>query len=575
MRHLTMTRLKFAIFALVALGLWAYQLVVTSPLIAAGAFDRASSALAAVPTSLALHVEAQRSALHAAALRAAESPAALVPGTKALKPEAPTADRLGAIRAVAIEALPPELRDQLQVALATEGGLLWQGATGEPSAAAPAGVDLAAVMAAGAQGALLTIAEAPHFALSISLMGLDRGEVKPVGTAVFALPLLSAPQAVVDVAAKDLDAVGIVVDGKLLASAGAAKGTLVKVMAGRAGEAVSLTEGGASLGPIALPVMVTSPPQDVGLRAPIAGTPFEVVAIATLRSEISALVGYQKFALLGLVGLLLLGLGVLVLLGESVAAPSMVVSPPMPVVSTLPKPAAKPVPEPMPSPPASQVAEASPDDFKFPSRPDERPPTPAVDPFTSSSPSSAAVNVSSPFSNNDFGSSFGANDAIPLPGATTNPQPVDEDSMRTMAYPAYKPPPPVGDPFAMVAPPTDESDGDHGEGDSTRVATVPQELMAAARGSAPTAPNGKAVAAPPPAKPPFEEEKHFQDIFREFVALREKCGEAADGLTYEKFKAKLLKNKEQLIQKYACKAVRFQVYVKEGKAALKATPLKE
>ena len=59
------------------------------------------------------------------------------------------------------------------------------------------------------------------------------------------------------------------------------------------------------------------------------------------------------------------------------------------------------------------------------------------------------------------------------------------------------------------------------------------------------------------------------------MATRERCGEGSDGLTYEKFVAKLRKNREQLVQKYACRTVRFQVYVKEGKAALKATPVKD
>ena len=64
-------------------------------------------------------------------------------------------------------------------------------------------------------------------------------------------------------------------------------------------------------------------------------------------------------------------------------------------------------------------------------------------------------------------------------------------------------------------------------------------------------------------------------MYREFVATRERCGESADGLTYERFAVKLRKNREQLMQKYACRTVRFQVYVKEGKAALKATPVRE
>ena len=38
---------------------------------------------------------------------------------------------------------------------------------------------------------------------------------------------------------------------------------------------------------------------------------------------------------------------------------------------------------------------------------------------------------------------------------------------------------------------------------------------------------------------------------------------------------KLRKNREQLVQKYACRTVRFAVYVKDGKAALKATPVKD
>jgi hypothetical protein len=72
-----------------------------------------------------------------------------------------------------------------------------------------------------------------------------------------------------------------------------------------------------------------------------------------------------------------------------------------------------------------------------------------------------------------------------------------------------------------------------------------------------------------------EEEFHFQEVFREFVLTRERCSEASDGLTYDKFVQKLRKNKEQLMQKYSCRTVKFQVYVKEGKAALKATPVKD
>jgi hypothetical protein len=70
------------------------------------------------------------------------------------------------------------------------------------------------------------------------------------------------------------------------------------------------------------------------------------------------------------------------------------------------------------------------------------------------------------------------------------------------------------------------------------------------------------------------DEQHFREVFREFLATKEKCSEAADGLTYDRFAQKLRKNRDVLVEKYSCRTVRFQVYVKDGKAALKATPVK-
>ncbi len=73
---------------------------------------------------------------------------------------------------------------------------------------------------------------------------------------------------------------------------------------------------------------------------------------------------------------------------------------------------------------------------------------------------------------------------------------------------------------------------------------------------------------------PEGEELYFRQVYEDFIELKRKCGENTDSLTFEKFAAKLGQNRDQLIAKYACKAVRFQVYVKDGKAALKATPVK-
>jgi hypothetical protein len=94
------------------------------------------------------------------------------------------------------------------------------------------------------------------------------------------------------------------------------------------------------------------------------------------------------------------------------------------------------------------------------------------------------------------------------------------------------------------------------------IAAPPELLQAAAR------------AAPPSAADGDDEQSHWQQVFQDFVRTRAECGEPAEGLTFERFRAKLASNKATLVAKYGCRTVRFQVYVKEGKAALKATPVR-
>jgi hypothetical protein len=72
-----------------------------------------------------------------------------------------------------------------------------------------------------------------------------------------------------------------------------------------------------------------------------------------------------------------------------------------------------------------------------------------------------------------------------------------------------------------------------------------------------------------------EEEAHFLHVFDDFVALKRDCGESTTGLTRDKFLQKLRDNKNNLMAKHNCRTVRFSVYVKDGKAALKATPVRE
>jgi hypothetical protein len=93
----------------------------------------------------------------------------------------------------------------------------------------------------------------------------------------------------------------------------------------------------------------------------------------------------------------------------------------------------------------------------------------------------------------------------------------------------------------------------------TMVASVPRELLDAAMTSG---------------ESPEAEEQHFREVFDQFVATKKQCGESTNGFTFDKFRQTLRKNRDQILAKHSARGVRFTVYVKEGKAALKATPVR-
>lgn len=73
---------------------------------------------------------------------------------------------------------------------------------------------------------------------------------------------------------------------------------------------------------------------------------------------------------------------------------------------------------------------------------------------------------------------------------------------------------------------------------------------------------------------PLDEAAHFRDVYQQYMSMRKDCGESVEGLSFEKFETTLTKTRDQVLSKHPAKAVRFTVYVKEGKAALKAAPVK-
>jgi hypothetical protein len=94
-------------------------------------------------------------------------------------------------------------------------------------------------------------------------------------------------------------------------------------------------------------------------------------------------------------------------------------------------------------------------------------------------------------------------------------------------------------------------------------------------GSAPKpAPPSAQVLSAPAADSGNPEEAEWRQVFDDFVRTKQECGENVDGFTYEKFRQTLTKNRDALISRHGAKSVKFSVYIKEGKAALKASPLK-
>ena len=67
---------------------------------------------------------------------------------------------------------------------------------------------------------------------------------------------------------------------------------------------------------------------------------------------------------------------------------------------------------------------------------------------------------------------------------------------------------------------------------------------------------------------PFDE-SHYKVVFDKFIGSKKDLGEQVAAITYEGFSAKLRKSEEALIDQHGCKAVRFQVLVKDNRVSLR------
>ncbi len=161
------------------------------------------------------------------------------------------------------------------------------------------------------------------------------------------------------------------------------------------------------------------------------------------------------------------------------------------------------------------------------------------------------------------------------------PPPITMPDMERPPTPVPNPPPPLP-PAEKTPPPRPASapvenkklfdDDILGVGDSTSEQTVPRSGSDFDDPTVVADPSQHLI--DQSAQDDGAEETEFRKVFDEFSALKKQCGENTDSLTFDRFAGKLRKNRDALIAKHGCKSVKFQVYIKDGKAALKATPIK-
>ena len=82
------------------------------------------------------------------------------------------------------------------------------------------------------------------------------------------------------------------------------------------------------------------------------------------------------------------------------------------------------------------------------------------------------------------------------------------------------------------------------------------------------------AAAPAPEPEADSDEQHWLETFDKFRELKAQLGEPVDRISFEKFAAKLRKNRLDLLARHSCKGVRFSVYEKDGRAAIKASAIR-
>jgi hypothetical protein len=72
-----------------------------------------------------------------------------------------------------------------------------------------------------------------------------------------------------------------------------------------------------------------------------------------------------------------------------------------------------------------------------------------------------------------------------------------------------------------------------------------------------------------------ELDPEWTQVYQDFVRIKQDCGEAVEGFTFERFTQTLRKNRDTLMREHGVQHVQFSAYVKQGRAALKAKPVRQ
>jgi hypothetical protein len=528
-----MVQLRFAVFAIIVLAFWIGHLFVISPSLSARAVDAASAHAISAPASVEARIEEQRRELQRIAARASGTGAVAALVAAKAKGEAPSVEKFLPFRDAFVGAVPESLRDSVVLGLVNEVGSIHSSGRGKP-VTGKSDLDFTSLItSAGAEGIWQEALGATQVFFSFSLASPDRAETKPLGFVVVGFPV-ATPRVLEDAAKRGgLDAIALLRAGKVVSISGPEKLKPEEIDRNITPGKTAVARRGSlsSLGPFKFPIFTNGDvfggraPLWIASRQAVVSTPYEVLGLVTLRPFMQSLANYQRLAFLGFIIILGLSLVVVALVGSRGAL--------------------------------------------FDSNDEPRAVLSAAFLRTGVFPSRQTESIESILQ-----SSLRQESSPSVPPAPIWAR-ADESAAPSGSF---GPPPPRVEAF-NGGPTAFASDGAEAlQPDATRVATIPEELLrASAFPAEEELPPPRSL--PEPASlishPVDPEEEHFQQVFETFVATRTQCGEPTEGITYEKFATKLRNNRDQLIQKYNWRTVRFHVYVKDGKAALRATPVRD